>query len=118
MKGLGGWASGFERLAEGSTVVEGGRVEVWAGVWEVVVVDRKVGSIFAGMRRLLQAVESCVRAGCDGYMRDIGLRKGLSRAATMDEGAYVAHGSTEMTAMASARNHLGQGIEGLRGRVG
>lgn len=50
VKGLGGWASGLERLAEGSTVVEGARVEVWAGVWEVVVVDRKVGSIFAERR--------------------------------------------------------------------
>lgn len=50
-KGLGGWARGFVRLPEGSTVeVEGGKVEVWAGAWEVVWADRKAGSILAEMR--------------------------------------------------------------------
>lgn len=62
VKGLDGWASGFERLAEGSTVdADGGKVEVWAGVCEVVVwADRKVGSI---SRRRVCAFKRSGRAG-------------------------------------------------------
>lgn len=65
VKVSGGWASGFERLAEGLTIdVEGEKVEVRAGHWEVVVVDRKVGSMFAEMKLLIQAVEVHGRGGC------------------------------------------------------
>lgn len=58
VKVSGGWASGFERSTEGLAFdVEGEKVEAAAGPWEVVVADREVGSMFAEMKLLIQAVE-------------------------------------------------------------
>lgn len=110
-KGLAGWARGFVRLPEGSTVeVEDGKEEVWAGAWEVVWADRQAGSILAEMR-LPQVVEWCGRAECSKHVQDLMIRDGLNR--SHNERGSDEDGSPEMTAMASPR-YPGQGMRGSR----